>query len=501
MYKFIFSFLFFITLTSVCFGQWLHQNSGTTERFMTSCFLDQNLGWAAGNNGTVVKTTDGGDTWIAQSINTSDNIHSICFINSLLGWAAFYEFTPSRHGSVMHTTDGGETWTSQFSISGATLHSIYFSDQKNGWTVGSSGVMFKTTNGGQNWSDISPVSGFWLYSVFFINDQVGWISGGLPSQILKTTNGGSNWIAQSIPVSERIMSVFFLDLQNGWAVGAGGRIVKTTNGGNNWDFIPSPVVQELRNVRFSDNMNGWAVGLGGVILHSLDGGVSWSIQSSNTSENLFGVSFVNNVQGWVAGENGTILATNNGGIPVELVSFTASQSNDQIQLSWITATELNNQGFEIERKTTESWEKIGFVNGNGTTTEMQYYSFTDNSGLVNNVYKIYYRLKQIDFDGTYEYSNEVTIELSQPDSYLLNQNYPNPFNPSTIISWQLPESKFVTLKIYDVLGNEVASLINEEKPAGNFEVEFNATALSSGIYYYKLVAGDFVDVKKMILLK
>jgi len=95
----------------------------------------------------------------------------------------------------------------------------------------------------------------------------------------------------------------------------------------------------------------------------------------------------------------------------------------------------------------------------------------------------------------------VIIQISQPDSYLLKQNYPNPFNPSTIISWQLPESKFVTLKIYDVLGNEVASLVNEEKPAGNYEVEFNATNLSSGIYYYKLVAGNFIDVKKMILLK
>lgn len=210
---------------------------------------------------------------------------------------------------------------------------------------------------------------------------------------------------------------------------------------------------------------------------------------------------MNNLDGWIIGTGGIILATNNGGIPVELVSFTASQSNDQIQLSWITATELNNQGFEIERKTTESWEKIGFVDGNGTTTEMQYYSFTDNSGLVNNVYKIYYRLKQIDFDGTYEYSNEVTIELSQPDSYLLNQNYPNPFNPSTIISWQLPESKFVTLKIYDVLGNEVASLINEEKPAGNFEVEFDSNGLPSGIYLYTIQAGNFTDSRKMIILK
>jgi len=188
-------------------------------------------------------------------------------------------------------------------------------------------------------------------------------------------------------------------------------------------------------------------------------------------------------------------------IPVELISFKAEFERDFINLSWITATELNNQGFNIERKTTSDWVKIGFVNGNGTTTENQYYSFMDDMELVNSVDRIYYRLKQIDFDGTYEYSNEVSVEFSQPDSYLLNQNYPNPFNPSTIISWQLPASNFVTLKIYDVLGNEVASLVKEEKPAGKFEVEFSATDLSSGIYYYKLAAGDFVDVKKLILLK
>ena len=223
------------------------------------------------------------------------------------------------------------------------------------------------------------------------------------------------------------------------------------------------------------------------------------------NRDIISLSAVNDTVAWLSATDASgtryIYKTTNGGIPVELVSFSGTQSNTEIHLSWITATELNNQGFEIERKTTDDWKKIGFVNGNGTTTEMQYYSFTDNIRLVSNVDKIYYQLKQIDFDGTYEYSNEVIIEISQPDSYLLKQNYPNPFNPSTIISWQLPESKFVTLKIYDVLGNEVASLINKEKSAGNFEVEFDSNGLPSGIYFYTLQAGKFTDSKKMILLK
>jgi len=191
----------------------------------------------------------------------------------------------------------------------------------------------------------------------------------------------------------------------------------------------------------------------------------------------------------------TLTVFNENGIitPVELISFTGQLEYDLITLSWITATELNNQGFEIERKTTNEWDKIGFVNGNGTTTEMQYYSFTDNIRLVDNVDKIYYRLKQIDFDGTYEYSNEVAIEISQPNSYLLKQNYPNPFNPSTMIKYALGSRQYATLKVYDVLGNEVATLVNEERPAGEYEVEFypasNIRNLVSGIYFYQLRAG------------
>ena len=127
-----FSSILFILSCSLLFPQWVQQNSGTTERFMSNCFIDENTGWSAGNNGTIVKTTNGGDTWFSQSINTSDNIHSIFFVDSLNGWIALYEFVPERHGSVMHTTDGGETWTTQLEIWSYTLHSVYFTDLRNG---------------------------------------------------------------------------------------------------------------------------------------------------------------------------------------------------------------------------------------------------------------------------------------------------------------------------------------------------------------------------------
>lgn len=190
-------------------------------------------------------------------------------------------------------------------------------------------------------------------------------------------------------------------------------------------------------------------------------------------------------------------------VPVELTSFTAKVIANNIELNWHTATELNNSGFDIERKFANSnWEKIDFVEGNGTTSEENDYSYTDEhikSG------KYFYRLKQLDYDGSFEYSKEVEIEYLGITKFLLSQNYPNPFNPSTNIQYAIGSRQFVQLKVYDILGNEIATLVDEEKSPGTYEVNFqssvNSNQLASGIYYYKLKAGDYIQTKKMILLK
>jgi hypothetical protein len=198
-------------------------------------------------------------------------------------------------------------------------------------------------------------------------------------------------------------------------------------------------------------------------------------------------------------------------LPVELTSFTASVIDNSVVLSWITATELNNYGFEVERtspipspyqregsETGRGWEKIGFVIGAGTTTEPQIYSFNDKN-ITSGKYS--YRLKQIDNDGQFEYSNIVEVSFMEPTVFSLEQNFPNPFNPSTKISWQSPISSWQTLKVYDVLGNEVGSLVDEYRPAGRYEAIFDASKLSSGIYFYHLQADNFFETKKMILIK
>ncbi|HMU44051.1 MAG TPA: exo-alpha-sialidase [Ignavibacteriaceae bacterium] len=186
-------------------------------------------------------------------------------------------------------------------------------------------------------------------------------------------------------------------------------------------------------------------------------------------------------------------------VPVELTSFTAnSNSLGEVVLNWTTATETNNKGFDVERMIDGKFVKVGYVPGFGTTTEPRNYSYTD-SKLSQG--KHTYRLKQVDFNGTFEYSNQVEIEVSAPVKFALEQNYPNPFNPSTVISYSLPQKELVTIKVIDILGREVATLVNEIKPAGKFEVEFDASSLASGVYVYQIKAGAFATSKKMLLTK
>lgn len=191
-------------------------------------------------------------------------------------------------------------------------------------------------------------------------------------------------------------------------------------------------------------------------------------------------------------------------VPVELTSFSASVTGSDATLIWSTATETNNNGFSVQRKSGDSeFHEVSFVPGFGTTTEPKSYSYTDEK-LQPGIYT--YRLKQMDFDGTFEYSSEVEVEVLAPAEYSLHQNYPNPFNPSTTISFSLASDAMVTLKIFNILGQEEKVLLNQTVAAGNHEFNFNADGLNSGIYFYTLDAAgvdgsNFSETRKMILIK
>jgi photosystem II stability/assembly factor-like uncharacterized protein len=487
---------------------WIQQNSGTNISLFGVSFTDANTGTVVGQNGTILRTTNGGQNWISQSSGTNNNLHGVSFTNANIGTAV------GELGIILRTTNGGQNWISQSSGTNFELSGVSFTDANNGTVVGqeynnNDGIILRTTNGGQNWINQLSFPEV-LLGVFFTDTNNGTAVGGVAGSgyeiILRTTDGGQNWIIQSDGTGITLLGVCFSDVNNGTAVGLLGTIRRTTNGGQNWFYQTSGTYNHLTGVSFTDANNGTAVGYNGTILRTTNGGQNWLTQVSGTNEWLFGVSFTNENNGTAVGFNGTILRTWNGGVPVELTSFTASVNKNNVTLNWTTATELNNQGFEIQRsqmsnvKSQNDWFKIGFVPGSGTTTEPRSYSFVD-SDLRPGKYS--YRLKQIDYDGTFEYSDVVTVEISfvTPVEFALEQNYPNPFNPITTIKYNLPFRTQVTLQVFNLLGEEVKTLVNDVKEAGSYEVEFNAGSLSSGIYFYKIEAGYFIEAKKMVVLK
>ena len=203
--------------------------------------------------------------------------------------------------------------------------------------------------------------------------------------------------------------------------------------------------------------------------------------------------------GWSAGLNNSIYKWSSPLLPVELTSFTAQAQDQSVILNWITATEINNRGFEIQRKVVQGdFATVGFVKGEGTTTIQKEYTYTDQNLSEG---KYFYRLKQLDFSGKSEYSKIIEVELKSLNSFALEQNYPNPFNPTTTIGYVLQEKSNAKLSMINILGEEVAILVNEEQDKGFHKVDLNGANLPSGVYLYKLHAGNFTETKKMLLLK
>jgi len=186
-------------------------------------------------------------------------------------------------------------------------------------------------------------------------------------------------------------------------------------------------------------------------------------------------------------------------LPVELTSFNAEALDQKVILKWTTATELNNNGFEIQRRVAESdFATVGFVKGEGTTTNQKEYSYIDKD-LIDGKY--FYRLKQVDYNGSYEYSDVIEVDVRSLNEYALEQNFPNPFNPTTTIGYVLREKSNAKLILLNAIGEEVVVLVNEEQDKGFHKIDFNASTLASGVYFYRLQAGSFVETKKMVLLK
>ena len=487
------------------FPQWFVQPSGTDEFLYSVYFTDEFNGTVVGTGGTILRTTDGGSSWVSQLSGTSKSLLDVYFIDTENG------FVVGDFGLILRTTNGGNNWVHLTSGTGYSLYAVSFSDVNTGTAVGSEGVILRTTDGGQQWRFQVSNTYYPLYDVSFKDALHGVIVGGSLT-ILRTTDGGENWIDESLRAPHELLAVSFSDVNNGTAVGYYSVILRTTDGGQNWVYQTNDTGLWWHGVSFTDENTGTAVSDFGTIIRTTDGGQNWIQQQSGTYAMLEDVFFTDANHGTAVGDSGIILRTVDGGVPVELVSFSTEFVNDAVVLKWQTGTESNNRGFDIERQqsggaeispkggsSAGNWEKIGFVEGAGTTTELHSYLFTDDN-ISEGINK--YRLKQIDYDGSFKYSKEIEIDVNSiPKEYILYQNYPNPFNPVTVIKYSIASPSAVQIKVFDILGNKIVTLVNEEKLAGTYELTWNAVNLPSGVYFYQLKAGSFIQTKKMILLK
>ena len=442
-------------------------------------------------------------------------------------------------GYFVETTDGGQSWHPKGSFDDSVYYLIgmYFVDQQNGYVIASSegassNAILETTDGGNTWNYALPFQyGISIKNIRFFQ-QIGYLI--YEDSVLgavfisRTTDGGITW---EPPQSVDLLSatkVSYLNEQTILISGVNnqfeGSVYISTDTGFTWQEFH--VYDDLHYVAGIDALPNTGVIMdygvyqptGSAIPFvdiSLNEGAIWNYSQLSQYQDYLPLysKMVDEARWYITGTMNTqfgfvLFTDNSGGVPVELISFTADFADGKVELNWTTATELNNSGFEIERKSDKTeWIRIGFKKGKGTTTEIQNYRFTDDLFGVEPG-KLYYRLKQIDYNGTYEYSDVVEI-MSLPISFHLFQNYPNPFNPTTKIKFTIPQSvtlsevegSLVTLKVYDV-----ATLVNEEKPAGSYEVELNAKSLPSGIYFYQLRAGSskgqaFIQTKKMVLIK
>lgn len=455
--KNLFLFLLLI-LFKTASSQWIPQVSGTSIELTKVNFINASTGFVIGHNLSLNRyvlrrTTNSGLTWDSIIYSFQEKMNNFFFLNTALGWTAG-SIAPSNKiplARIRRTTNGGASWLVTDLPDTASLQSVFFIDALTGYAVGykdpTSTVVVRTINGGINWTTLTniPTDITSARDVYFLNLNTGWIVGTKSTaenrypSILRTTNGGFNWLNSDLNgyIRTFLSYIVFLNAQTGYAAGSRDTTIAGT--------LPYP--------RMFKSTNGGA----GWVYQDLPWNVSPNIQFIN------GIYFADANTGWAVGNRGSISYTSNGG---------------------------TNWGYQPSgTSTTVNLEDVYFNSGLGWVVGNPGVVIKTTNGGVTFIQPI---------------SNET------PDKFSLEQNYPNPFNPNTKIIFQVARTPLtplsqrgdnVRLVVYDVLGREVATLVNEQLKPGTYEVDFDGSNLGSGIYYYKLVAGDFVETKKMVLIK
>ena len=499
---------------------WIAVQSGTTGDIWGLDWVSPTVVWLCAANGDVKKSTDAGTTWQAAG-NAGEGAYSIAALSDQV--AVVVLGPSSGNGKIMRTTNGGTNWTQVYTATGAWFNSVDNIDANTLWAVsdpiGSVFHIVKSTDAGATWALASnlpaqPASTvFGANSSFYSIGNTLWFGTGgsattSANRVYRSVNGVNGPWTFATTTQSYVGGVAF-----GTATGAGiscfwqasNTINKSTDGGTSFTSVTA-TLGLTHGVEFVRNTDIAFAGTSTGLFRSTDKGSTWAAENIPAGLYDFNViRFNGGLSLGIAGGAGGVLIKANlqPVIPVELTSFTASVGNNAVVLNWRTATETNNKGFEVQRKTSgHEWITIGYVEGRGTTADPVAYAYTDSYKDFNYSGAVSYRLKQFDFDGRNELSSAVNVDVNfAVREYALEQNYPNPFNPSTTIKFAMPKAGKVTLKVYNSIGKEVATLVDEYKESGAHQVSFDASKLPSGVYIYKFNAGEFTSARKLILMK
>ena len=395
--------------------------------------------------------------WVQKTVGTSSDLYSVYFVDADTG------YTVGQFGVIFKTTDGADTWTEQTSgVSG--LNSVYFTDASTGYAVGPNGVIIKTTNGGENWTMQTSGTDRELYQVQFVDGNTGYVGKAAtasdPESILKTTNGGTDWTKLPTGTTTAFYSIYFTSASTGYGggqvpVGANAYLLKTTDTGVTWTNQNSNTGGLLLSLFFPSADTGFACGGFSSAVRTTNGGVDWVTMSPAVSGTYNSLFFTSADTGYIAGQSGT------GNLP--LIMKTTDGGGSWIEQPLTQVGRLQSVFF-VDANTGFACGTVGLMLKTTTST------------------------------GIVEHS-------IQPQKYSLHQNHPNPFNPTTNIRFQITDYGFVSLKVYDVLGREVAILVNAEEAPGTYQVVWDGSAQASGVYLYRLQARGFSQTKKLVLMR
>jgi len=483
-----------VTFSPKIIPQWNRMGISLNDNLIYSLMHDGTYIYAGTQTG-IYRSNDEGKSW-PSFYKTSDPVNALFKIGSNILAGVF------ESGIFLYTNDNNK-WTNKYYL--PCPYGFCFIESNSIIYVGQSGRVSFSTDFGNQWS-LSNSTGF---PGGVVQDLA--ISGAhlfaaiINSGVYLSSYNGSNWGNwNTVNAGLRTFDVRALEIigSNLFAGTNEGGVLLLTDNASSWKDVSDGLTNKKILCLLANGTQLYAGTDGSGVFVTNDNGSSWTALNTGLSDGKISALVINNQ---------TLYAANNldkyvykmdiSALSVELTNFTAKiNKTGNIQLNWTTATEIDNYGFDIERKLIKSgnWNKIGFVQGSGNSNSTKNYSFTDKD---TSDAGYSYRLKQIDNSGKYKYTNEVAVVINSPSRFLLGQNFPNPFNPTTTIKYSIPASGYVSLKVYDIIGNEVAKLVDETKPAGNYQIDFDASMLNSGIYFYKMQSGNFMDTKKLILLK